>query len=1051
MDTKAYESYKQIIQNADVCIRPGKRVNFSFDGSTCLRARRLFLTGETNISPYWKTEPDYKKLSRRIDDSLRSDLADRDRFCLDYSGVRCPYPKIAFKKFVAPFQTPMFVLNDSTDEWSFGIKAKACNLRIYGYLRVCVEIRLKKENVGKHSTAGLPDAVFTLDIPEGSYDWQEFSQNITFDHSNIANVCYFLEGVDYEGEIYLEAPRFSSASGHNLAGQFLPHTEDRKTVNWIGQNLSRIEWIGLRVELNGKTVFDGEIFERCHRFSEAELILPPESILPGENTITFTCTSDYRDAAGYHLREWGFITEKESFVVAAPESITVGQPFFVCVEGQKGDVVALSSDTVVAIGDLILQQDGLNALAFVCHTPANGISFTLNEEKVTISRCVEREEDGVITGTGDMVYISIDKNSVTNYLKWYFSQNIGNLLTIRPTYRWNGTRIFNFDLYRQTANLLDAMGIHYSHMLDGRDLPGCNGNPTVSELDTPHFLGRQTHELDGQFAYWGIYDVTNNLSEQMFYDLFLRIDRSDTERMHMRHIPENIHYTETKQHIFRSPEEPTDMKSAAERFLRSLKNTRRTVLRHTGPSTLFKYFYQAGYRWVGAELMYSPTELTASALRGARNVYGGKTGAHLAVQWSTSPHDTESRYRRYRLALFICYMQGIDEINTEEGLWHLEEYYHFHHRFSEACQNHTRQQQDLFRYISTHTRSGRFYTPIAFLSGRYDGWKCFGRDRTWGINSFGFSDAEAAWDLLTEFYPKSVLDRLYVHNCPDKELGYYSGTPNGNVDILPVEAADYSKYRLLIMIGYHKAEEEDAEKLASYLHQGGTLMLGWPQLSVTTERKDVVTYSHSYCDKKERHFTDDTYCSYPVRICEDVTYDAVLVYTDSGKPLITIQNHGNGRVCFVNAKEYAGAPAVALACRKAIELLTEECLAKEKIYARGNRNVQFSVFEKENGGRDIYFIATDWHKPDPDGEGTLILGNDTYSIPVPWGQLVKVAAYSNSALYPIKDENEVIAFDGGTARVQGTGVAEFVLCQNGRTETVTVDFSERSVREITLR
>ena len=28
------------------------------------------------------------------------------------------------------------------------------------------------------------------------------------------------------------------------------------------------------------------------------------------------------------------------------------------------------------------------------------------------------------------------------------------------------------------------------------------------------------------------------------------------------------------------------------------------------------------------------------------------------------------------------------------------------------------------------------------------------------------------------------VDVLYVHNCPDRELGYYSGTPNGNVDIL---------------------------------------------------------------------------------------------------------------------------------------------------------------------------------------------------------------------------------------------------------------------------
>jgi hypothetical protein len=259
------------------------------------------------------------------------------------------------------------------------------------------------------------------------------------------------------------------------------------------------------------------------------------------------------------------------------------------------------------------------------------------------------------------------------------------MLTIRPTYRWNGTRTVNTVLYQQIGALLDAMGMHYSHMLDGRELPGCNANPTVAELNTPHFLGRQTHEFDGQFVYWGERDVTSDLSAQMFYDLFLRMDRYHSERMHQRYVPENVHYTATKQYIFRSPDAPGDMQGAAERFVRSLADTRKSALRHTGPSTLFKYFYQAGYRWVGAELMYSPTELTIAALRGARDVYGGKTGAHLAVQWSTTPHDTESRYRRYRLALFISYMQGIDEINTEEGLWRLEEFYNYHHRFSPAC------------------------------------------------------------------------------------------------------------------------------------------------------------------------------------------------------------------------------------------------------------------------------------------------------------------------------------------------------------------------------
>ncbi len=1044
----SFENYVQIMENANTCIRPDQSVSFTFDGSQCQGATRLFMTGETNISPYWKTEPDYEMLYRRIDDSLRSDVANRDRFCLDYSGARCEYPKIAFKKMVVPFRTHGANVKNPTDEWTFGISAKAKDLTVYGYLRLCVEVRMKKEGVDKHSTVEAPDEMFILDIPAGTYDWQDLSENITIDTKNVANICYMVEGEDYAGEIYLEAPHFTASGGQNIVGQFCPHAEDRETVNWMGQNLSKIEWIGLRVAINGKTVFDGEIFERCHRFSEAELPLPQDAICTGENTLTITCTSNYRDAAGYLLREWGFITEKDSPVISVPECVTLGKPFHVCVEGKKGEKIAFSSEFVEAVGDLVLQQDGLNALGFVCHTPANHVTMTLNEETITIDRCVERDEDGVITGTGDMVYISIDEQSVKNHVKWFLSQHIGNLFTVRPTYRWNGTRVFRPEVYRELANVLDSMGISYSHMLDGRELPGCNCNPLVEDLDSPHFLGRQRHEYDGQYLYWGDEDVTGRDSAQMYYDLVLRMNRQYPERMSGEIVPENIHYTPKKQQLYRSPELPTDMESAAKRVVNSLASTRKGVLRHTGPSSMFKYFYQAGYKWLGAELMYVPTELTSSALRGARDVYGGKIGSHLAVQWSTTPHDTQSRYRRYRLALYICYMQGIDEINTEEGFWRMESGYYYHNRFSPACQNHTREQQDFYRYLSTHTRRGTFYTPIAFLSGRYDGWKCFTRSDAWGVSGFGFSDAEKAWDLLTCFYPKTVVSSIYVHPCPDKEVGYYSGTPKGNVDILPMEAEDYTKYRLLIALGYNKAMEEDMDKLDKFVHQGGTLMLGWPQLATTIDRKDVVSYRHEYLLGGEPKFTADTYQSHPVSVCEDVQYDSVLVYTDSHKPLVVLKKVGDGTVCFVNAKEYAGAKAVDLACREAIGKLTENCLKAEKIYARGDRNVQFTVFQMENGGRELYFIATDWHKECPDGEGVLILGDREYTISVPWGQMVKVVAYGESALYPLSDESEVIFFDGKTARVQGEGLQEFMLCRDGKKTTISVDFSKQSVQEL---
>ena len=137
-------------------------------------------------------------------------------------------------------------------------------------------------------------------------------------------------------------------------------------------------------------------------------------------------------------------------------------------------------------------------------------------------------------------------------------------------------------------------------------------------------------------------------------------------------------------------------------------------------------------------------------------------GVHHAVQWSTTPHNTHARYRRYRIALYASYILGANEINTEEGLWHMEEYYNHHHRFGEACLSHLKQQADFFRYVSSHTRSGSLYSPFALIHGRDDGATFFGKDRTWGRRGMPQTPADDSWDLLKTIYPTSnPVERMY--------------------------------------------------------------------------------------------------------------------------------------------------------------------------------------------------------------------------------------------------------------------------------------------------
>ena len=1048
-----FESYTRLFEKLDSRIKPGKSLSLDFDWNEC-DPDRLFFAGETAISYLWKSEPDYQQLYRNIDDSLSLEEAERDRYALDFSGDFVPYRKLAAKKLVAPLWLSYAPYGGYNNSWRFGIRVKANSLRIKGFLRIVLEIRYKKQGVDNHYALNDPDSKVTLDVNEGSYSWTELSCDTEFDMNKVASIYYIVEGEEYAGQVYFESPMLQSCDKHNIISEFCPRISGREHFNWFGQNLSKIEWQSLEIEINGTKVFDGEVFERCHRMSEKEVRLPKSIIKQGKNTITFTNKTSFREAPAYTLDEVGFVTESRKKAFAVPENVTLDKPFSIFVDAKKGESFELVSNDICPSSELVAKRDGISALWLVCTRLGHDIEFSLNGESYTISRCVIHGEDGVMTGTGDAVYINAEHEDMMNYIKWYLSSNIGRFFTLRPTYRWCGTRVLDEKLWREVADILSEGGIYYAHMEDGRELPGYNTNPAQETLDSKFFLGRQAHELDGQHAYWGARDFTGNLFDETFYDMLVRMHERYPDTTPKRYIKENFYYENNRRTASISPSPTDDMKVASERFVESVRKAQSSASRHTGPTTLFKYFYQAGFSTVGAELMYSPSEITSAALRGARNVYGKKTIAHHAVQWSTYPHDTETRYRRYRLALFLSYIHEIDEINTEEGLWRLEQYYAPFNRFSEACLGHKKQQQDLERFISTHTRTGKFYTPIAFLSGRYDGWECFATaSNTWGVDAFGTRSPEKAWDILKVFYPRSVLDNFYIMNCPDESQGFYTGTPFGNIDITPVEAENYNSFKLLIAVGYNKAESEDFDKLYHFVENGGTLIIGLPQFSLTTNREDAVACRHEYISHSLmpniNGFVEDSLNGESVSVAEGVEGKTILT-TDNGRALVIEKAVGKGRMILINAREWADNPAVYEAYKKVILAETENTIAEECVWARGDENVQFAVYSNPDGSRNVYFIATDWYSDNRDGTGVLTLDGNEYNIDVPFGTLIKVASTDKCAVYPINDECEVVSINDKEATVQGIGICNFIILKDGKKTSFTVDFRENSVFNISL-
>ena len=1059
------------------------------------RRYRLFFTGETNTHYTWRSEPDCWVGYGKIDDSLSSVDSYRAQYCVKLEG--CDYPKIIYKKllgeanlnylpasyFDAQKWQPVLSylpLGNFTDDWHSGIFAKGENIVIKtgGKLRMRFEIREWQRGISRHDITIPPSFIYEINFPEGSYDWQEISKDIVIPTSTTSSVCAIIEAENFEGTLYLESPYLVSSNGFNILPDFSVSTSQRPSYNWVGQNLSKREWPNFELFANGESFFKGEIFERCHRNSECEINIPDNLIKDGKNTVTIKLITEMKDAPSYSINEVALLEEpRHDFdVISCPEVIAAGKPFSILLQINRPLTLTLNSDIVSQYDkeELKFDEIGLHAIRLICDKLVNDLTFTLScdtyEEKCTVLRTVEKPfEDDITTGTGDMVYVKQDIADTENFFRFYMSEHLGNLMTIRPVYRWSGTRTYNPELFKKLVPLMNKLGMKYSNMTDGREPAGQCANPPIEDLEKTYdgiesgFVGRQKHEQDGAYNYWFYNDFSDKYERELHYDLMMRnfIENLDTTS-HFEHAPDEQFFVGDDLSIFKHKNLPDDMEGMTNFVVTQLRNNKYNNTRHTGPSFMFKYFYEAGFDWIGAELMYGPLEPVVAAMRGTYRSYGKTNGygAHHALQWSTFPHDVPEKYRRYRLALYLSYMHGISEINCEEGLIHLEEYFSYFNRFSDCCKEFIKQQQDFYRYTLSHTRTGEFYSPFAFIHGRCDGFSCFTRAKIWGKDDWNFCDAEQSWDLIKLFYPVSELDGIYKHFCPtDEPVGFYTGTPRGNTDIIPIEKGAFSRYKAISFTGYNKAESADFDKVLDYVNDGGTVILGWPHLSVTTDRKCIengnLTYlNHRIVDLlagKHVLFARDFYKGVAIDVCREVNADEIIATTDSGLPLAFIKNFGKGRIFFINAEQYPSHEGVKPLYEAIVSQISDNINEEEKIFVNCGEDVGFTIFDQQDGARHIYLLAVDWYRnPENMRKATLRLNGLKFDIDVPFGSMIKLVAKDKTAAWCEDESVEILLITGNIVTLQGYGKKNVKFIHNGKITEREVDFTHKPLQAIQL-
>ena len=908
---------------------------------------------------FWKWRCEHGSpysISQCIDDALDPRDTYKEPLALHFECKNEPYDRECWIKL----KHDTFAAGRN---YTFSLPFKSCELEYAENGTVLAELEIYYSKNGRHpdDVFDEPDEIKTLVLPEGSSGWNTLSQEFAMPENAVCIIVHILLR-HVSGGIYLGSPRLAADGEDNIIPPLDRQQHRDSSMCYTAAHMSRREWLEFECLIDGSKIFDGEMYSSIFRRPDFEL--PAGKLSAGDHTITFNFKNDYPDAVGFIMSQLELLEySSRSFeLIYAPAFVR--KP-----EQQKLLVKTCHPDVKLSVNgkEHVIHTPGLNVLEFSL-SEGNTTTVTLDSgdhrDQAVITNMTDFEDSEYIhISTGDAIFIRQTPAEMLRYLEWYLGSNIGNTVCFRHSYRWGGGRAMDPEIWKTVIPLLNELGISYFLMIDGRELPGRNFNPPDDLLAGPGYLGRQSHENDGSFYYWNNTLWKKEPLPEPLADILSRSVDKGGIQPHVR--PKR---QDGEAWWFFNPADCRNMKEAAEAFVSNLKDAKGDSTRHSGPSALFRYFFQAGYDFLLAEQMYGPEEVILSALRGASKAYGRNGfGAHLAVQWSSTPHDTQEHAERYFLSLAACYMQGVTQINTEEGLYRMEKDFVDFDRFSSTCQRHRKAHEHFRSFAESHPRRGKLITPIACIQGRYDGWSCFTRPETvWNRTGqqWKFGPAEESFDLLNVFFPRSRFTDIYCCPCSNEPHGWYTGTPYGPVDLLPFEG-DWSSSKCVIFLGWHSFVPDDAKKMLDYVRRGGTLLLSRRHLSTALEHDAAPEYVN--------------------------TPELDILLGDSWQTAegIIRRTVGSGKLIFFACDTFPAETAIRKEYEKAMADIAQDICSREyeKCYVKANEDVNFCVRELDDGSFQLMLLNIRWWDKAP-SHVTVYRNNIPYEQEVEYGKIV---------------------------------------------------------------
>ncbi len=993
-------------------------VSLEQNGTPMRRFLRVVGKGYFPVPFQKRGESTFRLFENLIDDNLDSIIRKRDRYSLYFKGENDYYERHAYYRISGE------VLKAGELTVSLPVvKRNSLSISSDGDFGVTIELFYKKVGRSADDIYDTPDSLLYMPVPVGTDSYRVVSQMFVLPE-NIACALLRVGGTRFSGECWVEAPRLIQNKKEICSIPFVRYFQrDDQHNYWVGCNMATRCWPMWKLEFSGKVVFQGNVFDRASNIADFYIPLPDSICGTGELKLILQ-KEPYRTTYPYEIHRLEIIEEtaRDFEVISVPKYVVKNAAFGVLIETNKPDVclkVHAKSGSMPLLQEYVFKEAGLHVIELRAGEAGYSIPLILESgertEQVQVCQVIDKEVEQIYLSCGDDIYVDKQDAFYDNFFKWYFSNRVGNWYQFRPSYQWSGSRIFDPIRIKYYTELLDRLKVPYAWQVEGRTLAGSRLNPPSEILASSMFRGKQAHENDGGYYYWKHFRYKG-----LFSDMAAR--NRPYGGIFAKHRPI---YTDHGTFIHYDPFGVKDMADGASKLVRNFRYSKGSSIRHTGPSTLFRYLYQAGYEWLGAEQMYGPDEIIISSLRGASRAYSRPLyGTLHAMQWGAGSFTDPKHALRHYMSLAVAYMHGSSHINTEDALW-TDEF--GNDRYSVSGKAHMFAQHQMLDFLETHTRRGNLKSNVAVIQGRNDAWCSFERGSLWSQegDKWKFNKACESFDLLNVFYPDNI-----VNYCGPE--GWFTSTPYGTVDLLPIEAPlDVMKqYKAMIFLGWNSFYEADFQRIGDFVFNGGTLLLSAAHINEELQPDKPVCFPSN--DWVIRQMLGDDY--------RQLTKKTEIVY-------------GSGKVIYFPQKLYPAESGLRSDYECTMREIAEELVSKETNngWINPGSSVEFTVWDAKDR-RTIYLLNTDW-KSDADWQtATFVCDGKRFQVHVRRYHIETIHCFKGLAVMPLSNTTDILdvreSKKGWIVKVQNTE-KDVIQCMKATTgNMISIDLKQAGIHNL---